>query len=312
MKKGIGIDLGGTKIMGILLGEEGQILEKAEGMTGNPSSEEEVLKNLFQVIESLLKKGPVSSIGIGCAGPDDFENQIVVTSPNLPFIKDFPLRKAVESHFGIPTLVDNDVKVAALAELIFGQGKESQPFFFITLGTGIGGALVTDGKVYRGISNTAGEIGHIVLDLKSTERCGCGKFGCFETLASGTAIRRYVLRALQSGAPSALRGIPPQKIDARLVAEKAREGDALAQGAYLEAAYWMGVAFSYLVQILNPQAIILGGGVSEAWDLMRERTLEVLSSLTMDFPLKHLKIIVSRLGNTGGAMGAAWMGMKAL
>jgi glucokinase len=310
MKRGIGIDLGGTKILGILMEEGGRILRKVDGNTGDPSSEKEVLRNLFSVIESLLEEGPVSSIGIGCAGPDDFENQVVVTSPNLPFIKNYPLKGVVEERFAIPTLVDNDVKTAALGELIFGEGKDLQPFFLITLGTGIGGALVSEGKVFRGVCNTAGEIGHTVFDWASTERCGCGKYGCLEVLASGTAIRRYVLRGLESGEPSVLQGIPPEKINARLVAEKAREGDELSREAYLKAAYWIGVAFSHLVQILNPRAIIIGGGMSEAWDLMEGKCLEVLASLTMEFPLKHLEIRRSPLGNLAGVIGACWMGMN--
>jgi len=110
------------------------------------------------VIEKLLEEDQVSSIGIGCAGPDDFQNQIIISSPNLPFIKNYPLRQVVEGHFGIPTLVDNDVKTAALGELLYSKGKDRQPFFLITLGTGIGGALVSEGKIYRGISNTAGEL----------------------------------------------------------------------------------------------------------------------------------------------------------
>jgi len=310
MKKGIGIDLGGTKIIGILMQEDGEILEKVEEVTGNPFQEEEVIKNLFQVIEGLLEKSPASSIGIGCAGPNDFQNQIVVTSPNLPFIRNYPLKRVVEERFAIPTLVDNDVKTAALGELIFGDGKNLQPFFLITLGTGIGGALVSEGKVFRGVCNTAGEIGHTVFDWTSRERCGCGKYGCLEVLASGTAIRRHVLHGLESGQPSILQGVPQEKINAKLIAEKAREGDGLSREAFLKAAYWIGVAFSHLVQILNPRAIIVGGGMSEAWDLMEKRTLEVLASLTMEFPFQHLRVLPSRLGNMGGAMGAAWMGME--
>jgi glucokinase len=312
MRTGIGVDLGGTKILGIIMREDGEILQRAEGQTGDPSSEKEVLKSLFAVIESLLRQGSASSIGIGCAGPDDFEKQIVVTSPNLPFIKNYPLKKLVEERFGIPTLVDNDVKTAALGELIFGEGKSLQPFFFITLGTGIGGALVSEDRIFRGISNMAGEIGHVVLNLESKERCGCGKYGCFEILASGIAVRRYTLRSLESGACSVLQGTPAEKIDARLIAEKAREGDKIARQAYHQAAYWIGVAFSCLVQLLNPRAIIIGGGMSEAWDLMEDRVLEVLYTLTMEYPLKHLEIRRSLLGNMAGVMGAAFLGLMGI
>lgn len=300
----MGIDLGGTKIFGILLDEEGMILKRVDGNTGDPYSEEEVLKNLFKVIKNLKKGFNISSIGIGCAGPDDFFNQVIVTSPNLPFIKNYPLQKIVQDRFQIPTIVDNDVKTAALAELVLGKGRDFQPFFFITLGTGIGGALVSDGKIYRGASNTSGEIGHTVFDLKSKEMCRCGRYGCLEVLASGTAIRRFVLRGLKEGLPSKLKEFPEEKIDARLIAKMARESDDLSRQAFLKAGYWLGVAFSTLVQVLNPRAIIIGGGMSEAWDLLQGKVNEVLDSLTMEFPRKHLKIFKSTHGPLSGAIGA--------
>ncbi|MCX5976498.1 MAG: ROK family protein [Coprothermobacterota bacterium] len=308
---GLGIDIGGTRIKGICMDEEGRVLAEADAATGNGSCEEEVLGNLFTVIDSLLAAGEVASIGIGCAGPVDPILQIAAVSPNIAFPRDYPLGRVVERRYGIPTLIENDVKAAALGELYFGQGLRVRDFVLVTLGTGIGGAIVHEGKLLRGAGNAAGEIGHLTLE-RFGPQCGCGKQGCYEALASGTAIRRSFLYALGRGRHSKLASLPTEEINAVRIAEAAREGDRLALEVFEVSAFYTGLALSCLVGLLNPQRIILGGGMSAALDLMWEKIQDTLTLHTMDYPLRQVEVLPSDLGNRAGVLGAAMMSIRTI
>ncbi|MCX5971509.1 MAG: ROK family protein [Coprothermobacterota bacterium] len=308
---GLGIDVGGTKIKGICMDEEGRVLAEANVATGNGSCEEEVLGNLFTVIDTLLNAGGATSIGIGCAGPVDPILQIAAVAPNIAFLRNYPLGRVVEGRYGIPTRIENDVKVAALGELYFGQGMRVQDFVLVTLGTGIGGTIVHEGKLLRGVGNAAGEIGHLTLE-RFGPQCGCGKQGCYEALASGTAIRRSFLYALGRGRHSKLSILPSEEIDAVKIAEAAREGDRLAIEVFEVSAFYTGLALSYLVGLLNPQRIIIGGGMSAALDLMWEKIQDTLTLHTMDYPLRQVEVVPSGLGNRAGVLGAAMMSIRTI
>jgi len=308
---GLGIDVGGTKIKGICMNEAGQVLAQANAATGNGSCEEEVLGNLFSVIDSLLCAGEIASIGIGCAGPVDPVLQIAAIAPNIAFMRNYPLGRVVEARYGLPTRIENDVKVAALGELYFGQGMNVQDFALVTLGTGIGGTIVHEGKLLRGVGNAAGEIGHLTLEPFGPP-CGCGKLGCYEALASGTAVRRSFLYALGRGRHSKLASLPSEEIDTVRIAEAAREGDRLAREVFEVSAFYTGLALSYLIVLLNPQRIIIGGGMSAALDLMWEKIQETLALHTMDYSLRQVEVVPSGLGNRAGVLGAAMMSIRTI
>jgi glucokinase-like ROK family protein len=306
---GLGIDLGGTKIKGIRMEENGQILAEVNAPTGNGESEQEVLGNLFAVIEALWRDDRPAAIGIGCAGPVDFARQVVAISPNISFLHEYPLGAIVQERFGLPTLIENDVKVGALGELYFGEGKGVSDFAFVTMGTGMGGAIVHEGKLLRGVGNAAGEIGHLTLEQFGLE-CGCGKLGCYEALAAGPAIRRHFLYALRKGRRSCLETLTPEEIDTERIAEAARESDELALEVFRTSAFYTGLALSYLVNLLNPAKIILGGGMAQALDLMWDTILGTLTLHALDYPLRQVEVVRSKLGNEAGVLGAAMMGIR--
>lgn len=309
MRKAIGIDLGGTKIQGALLAEDGTILARARELTGNPQSENEVLKNLYHVVGKLLPADEPVILGVGSAGPVDFARQEVISTPNLPFLRNYPLQKALQDQFSLPTWIENDVKVGAIAELQLGAGQGLRDFFFITLGTGIGGAIISDGHLVRGSGYAAGEIGHLTL-APFGPHCGCGKRGCYEALASGPAIGRYVRYALERGRDSELSGLPPEQIEPIQIAAAARHGDRLAMEAFSISAYYTGLALSYVTTLLNPGTIIIGGGLAEALDLMQQTIQETLEMNSFAPALTHLRLVPARLGNQAGMIGAAMLAFQ--
>lgn len=306
----IGIDLGGTKIKGILMNEDGLIVYQYSTSTGNN------LNNLFEVIENLIQASKnmpsnLCGIGVGCAGLIDHENGITVESANLPFLKRFPLRDTIYKFAGIPTTVDNDVKMGAIGELFYGEGKGVKDFVFLTLGTGIGGAIIINGKVYRGITNHSGEIGHLNLQTSGPD-CGCGKQGCYESLASGPAILNYVLYGIQMKRDTMIIekvAGEKRKIDPSLIVEMAEKGDRLCLEALTESAKYTGKIISYLINILNPEKIIIGGGMSEVKNILFPIIRETAQLYSLVVPFENCSIVKSGLGTESGVIGAAKMAL---
>jgi len=306
----IGIDLGGTKIKGIMMNEDGLIVYQYSTSTGNN------LNNLFEVIEYLIQASKnmpsnLCGIGVGCAGLIDHKNGITVESANLPFLKRFPLRDTIYKFAGIPTTVDNDVKMGAIGELFYGEGKGVKDFVFLTLGTGVGGAIIINGKVYRGITNHSGEIGHLNLQTSGPD-CGCGKQGCYESLASGPAILNYVLYGIQMKRDTMIIEKVAgeiRKIDTSLIVEMAEKGDRLCLEALTESAKYTGKIISYLINILNPEKIIIGGGMSEVKNILFPVIRETAQLYSLVVPFENCSIVKAGLGTESGVIGAAQMAL---
>ncbi|MBT9175256.1 MAG: Glucokinase [candidate division WS2 bacterium] len=306
----IGIDLGGTKIKGILMNEDGLIVNQYSTSTGNN------LDNLFEVIEKLIQENKAMSsricgIGVGCAGLIDHKNGITIESANLPFLKRFPLRYTLYKFTGIETTIDNDVKMGAIGEMFYGEGKGVKDFVFLTLGTGIGGAIIINGKVYRGITNHSGEIGHINLQTAGPD-CGCGKKGCYESLASGSAILKYILYGIKMKRDTMIlekvKG-DISKINNSLIVEMAENGDRLCLEALTESARYTGKVLSYLINILNPEKIIIGGGLSEVKNILFPVIRETAQLYSLVVPFQNCLIIKAGLGTESGVIGAAQMAL---
>lgn len=309
---GIGIDIGGTKILFNLINEEGRVYKKGYVKTGNTDEGDRIIEDIVKMINSIKEGFDVKSIGIGCAGFVDYEKGVVKKSPNINFLVDFPLKEVIEKEVNITTFIDNDVKMGAIGELFFGEGKDSPFFVFLTLGTGIGGAIVYEGKLIRGINNLAGEIGHLTIDKEGIP-CGCEKKGCFEKLSSGGSIRDYVLYGIKMGRKSKILDLVKndiQKIDTPLILDLAFENDPLCVEAVLNSIYYVGLVVSYLINIFNPHKIIIGGGLTKGLGYFFNKIIEYAQLFSLKIPFENVKIVKAKLEEEATSIGAGIYGLK--
>jgi len=307
---GIGIDLGGTKILGVLTDENGKVLKSIKEETGNTNEGGRIISNIVAIIEKLKESFEVKSVGIGCAGFIDYINGVVHESPNINFLKNFPLGKTIYEKIKIPVFVDNDVKAGGVAEMYLGSGKNHKNFVYITLGTGIGGCIVYNGKILRGANNMAGEIGHITID-EFGPLCGCGKRGCVEALASGIFIKNYFIHGVKRGIKtSVMEGVKDiSEIDVPLITKHARKKDPFSLNVLRISAKNVGLMLSIIINILNPEKIIIGGGLVKALDIVFPEMVETVRLHSLKIPFESVKIEKSSMGETGVAVGASIMGI---
>jgi len=272
------VDIGGTKCAVALGTRDGRILARKEMPTHAQAGPGDVLERLTRlagdlVRERLASPSDLEGIGISCGGPLDTTTGIVYSPPNLPGWEGIPVRALFERAFpGVRVVLENDANATALAEWMWGAGRGARNVVYLTQGTGIGGGLILDGRLYRGANDLAGEVGHQTI-LPDGPVCGCGKRGCLEALASGPAIARAAQRRLSDGESSCLlppAGVPVEHLTGRHVVEAARAGDALARSVLAEAGMYMGVGLANIIQILNPERIILGTIAVHAGDLILE------------------------------------------
>lgn len=284
----IGIDLGGTKIAGVLCTPSGKVLMDVQIPTEAKKGKKHVIENIRKAIHMLKtsQKVKIKAIGIGAPGPIIYEKGIVVEAPNLPGWKKVHLKEILEKDYKVPVFVDNDANCAALAESWFGAGKFAQHFIYITISTGIGGGIIINKKLYRGAIGAAGEFGHMVIDINGP-KCACGKYGHLEALASGTAIKR-------------LTGL--DAISAHLAAH---QGDKKAKEALKKASYHLAIGFANLANIFNPELIIVGGGLSNMWEHLVLPAKKELKNHALTLPAKSVKVVRAKLKANAGVLGAA-------
>jgi len=253
----IGVDIGGTKIAAGVVDADGRVLERIQASTPVTRGAEAIVTTAAELVQGLLRShGPVSAVGVGSAGQVDHESGIVVdANENLPGFRGLPLRERLEELLQLPVAVENDVKAAALAEAQLGAGRGVRQMLLVMVGTGIGGALVLDGKVYRGASGVAGELGHLLFRPEQGRLCPCGRRGCIEGYASGRAIME--IYAEESG----------RSIDVATIAKRARDGETLAREVLTQAGRALGLTLGGLINTLSPEAIVLGGGVLQVEEL---------------------------------------------
>ncbi|MBI5399346.1 ROK family protein [Candidatus Saganbacteria bacterium] len=284
----IGIDLGGTKLAGALCTPNGKVLMDVQIPTEAAKGRGQVIENIKKAVRMLKQsqKVKLKAIGIGAPGPILYEKGIVVEAPNLPGWQRVKLRQILEKEFHVPVFVDNDANCAALAEMWFGAGKFVKHFIYMTISTGIGGGIVIDKKIYRGATGSAGEFGHMKIEINGP-LCGCGQRGCLETLASGSALKR------QTG------------MDALSLELAARQGDTAALAAIKQAAHYLAIGVANLVNIFNPEMVILGGGVSNMRELLLQPIRDEFKNYALTLPAKTVKIVRAKLGTKAGVLGAA-------
>jgi glucokinase len=304
----LGVDLGGTKILTALVGEGGEVLARARAATpqDGPAA---VMDAIAATVEDACRAGgvevrEVAAVGAGAPGPLDPVSGVVFQPPNLAGWRDVPLRDLLVARFGLPSIVENDANAAALGEHWVGAGAGVDDLVYITVSTGIGGGLILRGRIYHGVSGTAGEVGHMVID-PSGPRCPCGRRGCLEALASGTAIGRAAREAVAAGRPTALAALAGGGLTAAEVARAASEGDAVAREVYARAAAALGAGVTNLVNLLNPAMVVLGGGVMRAGELLLGPVRRIVRQEAFDRPGAVVQIVPARLGDDAGAVGAA-------
>lgn len=313
----IGVDIGGTAIKAGVVDEGGRIVEKREIPTATHEGPDRVLERLVDLIRQLkavaeAAGAAVGGVGVGVPGPDlDVERGVVIHAVNLGW-KNVPLRdRLVAGLSGLPVAVNNDANLAALGEAWVGGGRGAQDLLVITVGTGVGGGVVIGGRVHHGADGLAGEIGHVTVRPEGGHRCNCGKTGCLETEASATAIIREATAAAQSGRSARLAEALAQNgaLTARDVVEAAQAGDGVAQAILAHAGQTLGLALANAANLLNPERIVVGGGVSHAGELLFAPLREAYRTYALPTVAKR-PVVPAELGNDAGLIGAARLAMQ--
>ena len=305
----IGVDVGGTKVLGGVVDADGQVLAQARRPT--PADDPKLtLRMIAEVITELAGAHDVTTVGIGAAGWIDAARSTVMFAPNLAW-RDEPLRDEIARQVGLHVVVENDANVAAWAEFRFGAAREaSDSMALYTVGTGIGGGIVLGGELLRGHHGVAAELGHVRV-VPDGHPCGCGRRGCLEQYASGSALVRFAQTAAKDQPETAerllaLAGGAPEAITGPLVTQAAGESDPAALAAFEQIGYWLGNSMADVVQVVDPQVIVIGGGVIDAGPLLlgpAERSYREALQARGRLPVADVR--GAEMGNLAGVVGAA-------
>ncbi len=300
----IGVDLGGTNVRAAVVNRDGEVLTKHKEATRASEGRERVLSRLVEIIRDLEVQArkseyTVAGLGVGAPGVIEAGKGIVVKSPNLPDWNNFALKSALEAAVRVPVVLENDANAAALGEQWRGAGRGTSSMILLTLGTGVGGGIVLEGKIWRGADGMAGEIGHMTL-FPGGRQCTCGNRGCLEMYASARGIIQTFHEAGASGT-SRLEGV----VTSESIYSAAREGDRLAAAVMQDTGRFLGIGVASLVNIFNPERIVIGGGVKEAWQLFIGAARDEVLLRAFEVPAKRAAIVPAELGDDAGMVGAA-------
>ncbi|HQE25713.1 MAG TPA: ROK family protein [Candidatus Atribacteria bacterium] len=309
----LGIDLGGTNTKVALVDEEGMVLERSIIPTRAVRKAEEVVQDIASEAAKLCKRFEergfkVQAAGIGIPGLIDWEEGVCLLLPNFPNKwKDVPIRKWLEEELSLPVAVINDVRAITLAEKRFGAGKEVQSLVMVAIGTGIGGGVVLNGDLYIGKDGAAGEFGHLTVEPNGL-RCGCGSWGCLEAYSSGPAMVAQALRALVHQSDTLIRDMVENdfsRVSPKIIAEAAQKGDTIAVEIIERAGYYIGQALSCICVVVNPEMIVIGGGVAQAGELLFKSIEQGLRERLFIIPVDTIRLVPAQLGMDAGAIGTA-------
>jgi glucokinase len=312
MKKHIiGVDIGGTHTKVALLDLSGHIIHKTDFPTKN-YKKEELIEAVSLAVTGIAKKKKIQKrdilgLGIGLPGLVDFKKGLVFCLTNVPGWKNVALKKILESKIGLPVFVDNDVKVMAIGELRFGAGKGRKNIICLTLGTGVGGAVIINGDLYRGSSLVAGEIGHISIN-EDGPACNCGSSGCLEAYVGKEYFLNNARKKLRSASGAAVMKMAKGDISLitpELLREAAIKGDRLSMEIWQEMGAHIGNALAGVVNLLNPQLIVIGGGMAGAGEILFGSIKKAVGEKSMRIPGRAVKIVRAKLGNDAALIGAA-------
>lgn len=314
----IGIDIGGTNIQIGIVTPTGKLIERKTTPTMVHEGRQQVIDRLCTLIKDYTgqyTEGSIKGIGIGCAGAIDTDQGIVVTSPNFPGWENVPLKQIISEKFGIKTLLDNDANVVVFGEFLFGAGRGASSLIGLTLGTGVGGGIILDGNIWSGCEGMAGEIGHMTI-VPDGLPCNCGNVGCLEAYTSATAIvNRTKMRISKTPCHTLLdaAGIEnPEGLTAATIYRAARAGEKTATAILKETGMYLGIGLASLINIFNPEMIVIGGGVINAWEFFHRSMFNEVQRRAFKRPAQIVKILPAKLGNEAGILGAAGLIVKHL
>ncbi len=311
-KYAIGVDLGGTYTKLALVDKNGKIRCRAKLFTPSYKTKEALLTAIVAEIGAILKENRLSikdlaGVGIGVPGLVAFKRGLVYCLTNVPGWKNVALKKILEAKLRIPVLVDNDVNLMALGENRFGAGQGAKNLVCITLGTGVGGGIIIDGNLYRGASSAAGEVGHMPLKEEGLG-CNCGSFGCLERYVGNRYIVDEIKDKIKSGRPTKIRALVKgdlSLITPEIISQAAKKNDALAIECWQTVGRRIGVTLAGVVNLLNPERIIIGGGLANAGEILFKAIRDTVSERALPVSKGAVKIVKARLGNDAGMIGAA-------
>lgn len=314
MKKySVGIDLGGTKILTALVDKTtGEVLGTVKKKTKKDKGPHNIIRKMVESIEELFKetsvnKDEISSIGIGAAGQIDRKNGIIIGAPNLDCY-DLDIKDMIASHFDIPVFLGNDVEIATIGEMKFGAAKGCDDFVCIFVGTGVGSAIVKNGELILGATGTAGEIGHIIVDLNGRP-CACGAHGCLEAYASRSAIEKRIEGALKKGRHSVILDYleSGKSITSSMIRKSIERNDELVTACVDEASEYLSGGIASIINFVNPKLIVLGGGLIEAVDYFYKNTIKKAKAKSLPVPASKIEFKKATLGDFSGVIGAAFL-----
>jgi glucokinase len=308
----LAIDLGGTKLIAAVVLPDGKIMARNYCLTMADKGPKTVIDRILFAVQGAMSQAELRAseligIGIAAAGIIDTKRGIVATSPNLPHWRNVPLRDIVADKLGVATCVINDASAAALGEHRFGAGRGFENLIYLTVSTGIGGGIIIHDKLYLGADGCAGEPGHMTIEANGP-KCHCGNFGCLEALASGWAVAEEATRRINKGERSSIGEFVDGGVDnitAEMVAMAARRGDRLACDIVAKAANYLGIGLANLVNIFNPELIVIGGGLSKMGDMLLKPARKVMKERAFRLPAQTVRIVRARLGSNVGIIGAA-------
>ncbi len=313
MSYAIGIDLGGTKVLTALVNKKnGEVVfavkKKTRKDKGPVKIVEKIIESVYELLEENEKLKPeIDSIGIGVAGQVDRQQGILLSAPNLDCFN-INLKELIEKEFSIPTFVGNDVEIATLGEIKFGAGKDYKNLVCVFVGTGVGSGIVRNGELYTGATGTAGEIGHIVVDYGGRQ-CGCGAMGCLEAYASRSAIEKRITGALKKGRNSIILDYMEdgKSMSSGMIKKALEKGDELVTQALDEASEYLSAGLASVINFINPELIILGGGLIDAIDYFYNKTILKAHVKALPTPASKIEFKKAQLGDYSGVIGAAFL-----
>lgn len=307
----VGVDLGGTKIVSLAVAAGGHIMGRDRRPTEAAQGPEAIIQRIVAsvrqaIAEADLRETKLKGVGISAPGPCDVRRGVVTHPPNLPGWEDIPLARIMSEALDVPTLLENDANAAAYGEHRFGAGRPYRHMIFITISTGIGGGIIVDGSIYAGASGAAGEVGHMTLE-ENGPPCGCGSRGCLEALSSGSAIAREAGTLLAQGRCPLLARLLSEgrPLDAESVHLTAQQGDADARAVIERAGRYLGLGLANLINIFNPQGIVLGGGLCQIGPMILDPARAVARERSFAQSFADVSIVEGELGDQAGALGVA-------